>query len=415
MIVAVAHSQLGYHEGSNGDYSGSGNGSGNYTEYGYWHGNGNGEWCAYFISWCARMAGISTSIIRETGSAGKTLAGNGFADFSTYNPSAIQSGDIISLNGDHVGIVYTKGSSTLTVIEGNSSNQVRTVTYDLSSGYSSTAGRTITHYFSPNYYKNWRKIGGYWYYYDDNNNVVTGWITDNGNRYYLDPSTEGRMVTGWKQINGYWYYFNKIDSPIGKMLTGWQYLSEKWYYFNASGQMQTGWITYNGDRYYLEDSGEMVTGWKQIGGYWYYFYKVDSPIGKMMTGWLNSNGGWYYMDANGRMLTGKQYIDGKWYWFNQQDDPIGKMYTGWLWFDNAWHYFGSDGAMYVSRTATINGVSYTFDANGAMISSSSQAIGGGAELEAVGEPELVYGLPLAEVPRTNEGDPIGALDILPAL
>ena len=71
-LVNVARSQLGYHEGNNtSQLHGESSGSSNYTEYGYWYGtqvqgSSSGfyaSWCAYFISWCARQAGIPTSII----------------------------------------------------------------------------------------------------------------------------------------------------------------------------------------------------------------------------------------------------------------------------------------------------------------------------------------------------------------
>lgn len=71
-LVNVARSQLGYHEGDSiEDLNGTGSGSGNYSEYGYWFGTqvkGNTyghyyAWCAMFVSWCARQAGIPTSVI----------------------------------------------------------------------------------------------------------------------------------------------------------------------------------------------------------------------------------------------------------------------------------------------------------------------------------------------------------------
>jgi hypothetical protein len=69
-IVMIAMSQLGYHEGNGPDHChGESCGSGNYVEYNYYHGSvdqlGNGvltygyPWCASFVSYCARLAGIS--------------------------------------------------------------------------------------------------------------------------------------------------------------------------------------------------------------------------------------------------------------------------------------------------------------------------------------------------------------------
>ena len=61
-IVAVAKSQVGYQEGNYGQFSGEVWGTKNYTEYGRWYGM-NDMWCAMFVSWCANVAGVSSSII----------------------------------------------------------------------------------------------------------------------------------------------------------------------------------------------------------------------------------------------------------------------------------------------------------------------------------------------------------------
>ncbi len=72
-IANIAYSQLGYHEGNLVSELGGLNTSGynNYSESGYWFGTqvkGNTyghyyDWCAMFISWCARQADIPTSVI----------------------------------------------------------------------------------------------------------------------------------------------------------------------------------------------------------------------------------------------------------------------------------------------------------------------------------------------------------------
>ena len=61
------------------------------------------------------------------------------------------------------------------------------------------------------------------------------------------------------------------------------------------------------------------------------------------TGWRNINGVWYY------------YQD---YW----------KQTGWLQLDGVWYYLKPDGAMAAGENCQVDGVTYTFDANGAWIS-----------------------------------------------
>lgn len=130
-IVNVAASQVGYHEGnSRSDLNGyNTSGSKNYTEYAYWFGprvrNDNNfwyAWCAMFVSWCARQAGIPESMINNSSMA--TCSGNpansGSYAFhiekkmkSSYTP---ETGDVIffsssgTTSGQHVGLVeYVSG------------------------------------------------------------------------------------------------------------------------------------------------------------------------------------------------------------------------------------------------------------------------------------------------------------------
>ena len=154
-LVNVARSQLGYHEGDSiEDLNGTGSGSSNYTEYGYWYGtqvqgSSSGfykSWCAIFISWCARQAGIPTSIISN---ATYACAGSDYGDFKnldfysrgSYTPKV---GDLIFfdwLDGDqyvwdHVEIVIGVDSSNVTTLGGNTgTNDVKTRNWNLSHQY----------------------------------------------------------------------------------------------------------------------------------------------------------------------------------------------------------------------------------------------------------------------------------------
>ena len=117
--MAVAQTQVGYQEGVN-----------NNNKYSAAFGVNNVEWCAYFVSWCAKEAGISDSIIHRQGIA---------SPFSGYFnvPNTHSSGDYFPKPGDlffygpnsngdhyHVGIVETVNASTgyITTIEGNTNS-----------------------------------------------------------------------------------------------------------------------------------------------------------------------------------------------------------------------------------------------------------------------------------------------------
>lgn len=114
-IVQVALTQVGYQEGSN-----------NYTKYGVFHNNANAQWCGYFVSWCARQAGIPTSILPRAGLANPSAWG-----LSTFTSSQRipQPGDLFFKNlssNTHMGIVYYVDGNTVYTIEGNTS----TTTYE---------------------------------------------------------------------------------------------------------------------------------------------------------------------------------------------------------------------------------------------------------------------------------------------
>jgi hypothetical protein len=70
-IVAIALSQLGYHEGaSEADFDGKHpDSTGDYTEFGRFAGTIGGAWCSEFYNWCARMAGVPTNILNVSRTA----------------------------------------------------------------------------------------------------------------------------------------------------------------------------------------------------------------------------------------------------------------------------------------------------------------------------------------------------------
>ena len=116
-IVEVAKTQLGYTEGSSKD-----------NKYGATFGVNNADWCAFFVSWCAKEAGISTSIIKRQGIASPFSKyfniPNTHGSSEDYFPKP---GDLVFYAQDggshyHVGIVETvnKATGKITTIEGNS-------------------------------------------------------------------------------------------------------------------------------------------------------------------------------------------------------------------------------------------------------------------------------------------------------
>lgn len=142
-VIAIAMSQVGYHEGdSEEDFDGEGStGTRDFVEYNVLYGRldndqGNGlsygyYWCASFVNWCLRQAGIP-----ESATAGAEVscqrwfsdckAAGIYRSRSGYIPKL---GDIIffkdkgsAVDSTHVGLVrYSDGNYVYTV-EGNTSN-----------------------------------------------------------------------------------------------------------------------------------------------------------------------------------------------------------------------------------------------------------------------------------------------------
>lgn len=154
-IVAVAKTQIGYHEGS---MEGTTSGSNNYTKYNVdlYKISYNYAWCQSFVTWCAKQAGVSDNVIQRTAETideidffkSQGVWHDGPYYGASYTP---QCGDIIyfysagNSNHHHVGIVSDCSNGYVYTIEGNTSkNNVDTNSYPVSHS-------KIIGYGAPNY------------------------------------------------------------------------------------------------------------------------------------------------------------------------------------------------------------------------------------------------------------------------
>ena len=108
-IIGVALTQVGYLEGN-------GNNNNNDTKYGDYFGRPKTAWCGWFVSWCARQAGIPKSVIKSSGPATPSSFGIKKTYKSGYTPLP---GDLFFKGDDHVGIVYYTDGKYFYTIEGN--------------------------------------------------------------------------------------------------------------------------------------------------------------------------------------------------------------------------------------------------------------------------------------------------------
>lgn len=208
---------------------------------------------------------------------------------------------------------------------------------------------------------------GLWLWYDANVDR-SGWVTQEGTRYYQD--FHGNPVSGWLDLDGERYYLNEDGTPKtgwqdfygntycfdaqGVMLTSWQKLNGKTYYFSNDGAMAEGWLFLDSGRYYL-DQGVMVTQWQTIDGYPYYF----QDDGTMARGFQEIDGNTYYFDESGILLTGQQAIDERIFYFGTD----GVMRTGWDETEEGRRYYYEDGPMARGWT-TIDDSLYYFEPDG---------------------------------------------------
>lgn len=144
-LVNVALSQVGYHEGDCPEDYGGGNAMGkdNYTEYSSAFYGMNGQWCAMFVSWCARQAGIPRYVLNSAARAASDGAGGSreyFFHIATQKPDSYTPlpGDLVfftydGYNSSHVGIVAAVTEAGIRTVEGNSTNAVRVNDYALDS------------------------------------------------------------------------------------------------------------------------------------------------------------------------------------------------------------------------------------------------------------------------------------------
>lgn len=121
-LLAVAETQLGYTESIlNFRTDNDGNHKG-YTRYGAWYGNPYGDWCAMFVSFCLNYAGIDTDAIPQDANCNNWVKEleklNIYEDKDLYVP---EPGDIVFFDQDdsghanHVGIISEVEYGTKTV------------------------------------------------------------------------------------------------------------------------------------------------------------------------------------------------------------------------------------------------------------------------------------------------------------
>lgn len=161
-IVTIALAEVGYREKASNaslDDKTSNAGNQNWTKYardlakaGYYNGNKNGyAWCDVFVDWCffkayGKIEGQRIQCQTGPYGAGCVFSAQYYQQQGRYD-KAPRVGDQVFFNSGgsigHTGIVIAVSDSTITTVEGNSSDQVKKNTYNRNSGYIAGYGHPL--------------------------------------------------------------------------------------------------------------------------------------------------------------------------------------------------------------------------------------------------------------------------------
>lgn len=162
-ILSIARGEIGYREKASNsqlDDKDANAGSGNYTKYArdldavtnFYNGWKNGyAWCDMFNDWChykAWGADLAMQVLcqpQKSAGAGCMYSAQYYKNIGRWHTSNPQPGDQIFFcsGGEigHTGIVESVSATTVTTIEGNTSDMVARRTYNLNSSYIAGYGR----------------------------------------------------------------------------------------------------------------------------------------------------------------------------------------------------------------------------------------------------------------------------------
>ena len=195
----------------------------------------------------------------------------------------------------------------------------------------------------------WLRISGSVFLFDEKGvcQKLSGVVrTDQGIRYYFDPST-GERKTGWIHYGVNDYYF---DPKTGRGYKGWHYIEGKRYFFNAFCQLAKN--RFVGNTYFVDTEGKMVTNT------WILSYEIGADgkkTGKTRApGLFSENGKTWLLDENYEKVTGWREVDGKWYHFDTANGEMDQE----KWVDG--YYLKKDGSRTSGQLAWIDGETYLF-------------------------------------------------------
>jgi len=206
----------------------------------------------------------------------------------------------------------------------------------------------------------WMKDSKGWCWLQEDGRMLTiGWAKDSIGTCWIASNGYMPTTTQWIQYDGGWYHITKGYRDQSK----WMKDSQGWCWLQADGRMLTnGWAKDSKGWCWIAANGYMptTTQWIKYDGGWYYIEKGY----RVQNAWRKDSKGWCYLGPAGRMVTNDFVKDSKgWCWIGEDGYMIEKD----MWIGEK----GAIGSSYIikgyrvdNRTIEIDGVKYTFDANG---------------------------------------------------
>ena len=208
----------------------------------------------------------------------------------------------------------------------------------------------------------WMKDSKGWCWLQADGRMLTnGWAKDGKGWCWIASNGYMPTTTQWIQYNGGWYYIEKGY----RVQNAWRKDSKGWCYLGADGRMVTNdWVKDSKGYCWIAANGYMpvATKWIEYDGGWYHITNGYRDANK----WMKDTKGWCWLQADGRMLTNGWAKDSK---GNCWIGPDGYMIEKTMKVEYEGETYGiRNGYMVINGSIVVDGVTYTFDANGKLVS-----------------------------------------------
>ena len=211
--------------------------------------------------------------------------------------------------------------------------------------YFSSNGKAYKASGSSSYFKTFKNADGTSrrYGFDDNGRMLTGWVSESGERVTGDDAwVQGTYYCGGEddgaQVTNQWMWLEAVDDNNEEP----DFEDAYWFYFGSNGKKYTDTTkTINGKKYRFDENGAAENRW----------YNVASSS-------TASNGHMYYNEPE------QSWLATGWFKAVPSEDLDPEAYNN---EDEYWFYGLSNGTLVKSQLKSVNGYKYGFNEKGEML------------------------------------------------